>query len=203
MNRSQAGAIGAEISWANTQDRSARTAPARAAADAKFVEEARRLHPDGPDEKVAEAAEHLRRAHFKRLAQKSAESRAKNAAPKAAQRARGATALAIVHDLAASSPVVDYGGPACSLCDAVDERAEHVEQHDIACPYRRAVELMGEQKGFASAEHAAAIIASERNAHEALRRIAFDACERAAVIGPPSLLPRSPLMKETKDEPSA
>ena len=58
--------IAAHESWAATEDRAARTAPARRALDAKFLEQA------GGD---PQRAEHLRRAHFKRLALKSAQSR--------------------------------------------------------------------------------------------------------------------------------
>ncbi|NMM35776.1 MAG: hypothetical protein HHJ13_17630 [Phycicoccus sp.] len=61
--------IAAHESWANTTDRSARTAPARAALDAKFLEAA-----DGDPVR----AEHLRKAHFARLALKSAQSRRKS-----------------------------------------------------------------------------------------------------------------------------
>lgn len=64
--RRQWGVVGAEQSWANTKDRSARTAPARAALDAKFLAEA-----DGDPTR----AEHLRRAYFRRLALKSAQAR--------------------------------------------------------------------------------------------------------------------------------
>ena len=58
--------IAAETSWANTRDRTARTAPARAALDAKFLAAA-----DGDPVR----ADHLRKAHFTRLALKSAQSR--------------------------------------------------------------------------------------------------------------------------------
>lgn len=66
--------IAAHESWANTHDRSARTAPARAALMAKFEHE---VDPDGklpPDER-ARRAEHKRRAYFQRLALKSARAR--------------------------------------------------------------------------------------------------------------------------------
>lgn len=66
--RSLVAQIAAETSWANTTNRSARTAPARAALDAKFLEQA------GGD---ALRAAHLRKAHFKRLALKSAQARRK------------------------------------------------------------------------------------------------------------------------------
>lgn len=71
-----AASIAAHTSWANTENRSARTAPARRALDQKFLAEA------GGD---PARAEHLRKAHFQRLALKSAQSR---------RRAREATAVA-------------------------------------------------------------------------------------------------------------
>lgn len=58
--------IAAHESWAATPDRSARTAPARRALDQKFLDAA-----DGDPIR----AEHLRAAHFKRLALKSAQAR--------------------------------------------------------------------------------------------------------------------------------
>jgi hypothetical protein len=60
--------IAAHESWAHTENRSARTAPARAALDAKFLEQA------GGD---PIRAAHLRKAHFARLALKSAQARRK------------------------------------------------------------------------------------------------------------------------------
>ncbi|KRE38500.1 hypothetical protein ASG73_06100 [Janibacter sp. Soil728] len=69
--------MAADMSWANTEDRSARTAPARRALDAKFLEQA------GGDPQRAKS---LRSAHFKRLALKSAQSR---------RRAREATEAAV------------------------------------------------------------------------------------------------------------
>ena len=73
--------LAAHTSWANTEDRSARTAPARRALDAKFLEQA------GGDPK---RAEHLRKAHFQRLALKSAQSRRR--AREATEAARAAEA---------------------------------------------------------------------------------------------------------------
>jgi hypothetical protein len=66
--RSQIGTIAAHESWANTTNRSARTAPARAALDAKFLEQA-----EGDSVRAA----HIRKAHFARLALKSAQARRK------------------------------------------------------------------------------------------------------------------------------
>lgn len=74
--RSLAASIAAHDSWANTGDRSARTAPARRALDQRFLDQA------GGD---PVRAAHLRKAHFARLALKSAQSR---------RRAREALAIA-------------------------------------------------------------------------------------------------------------
>ena len=60
--------IAAHLSWAKTEDRTARTASARAALDQKFLDQA------GGD---PVRAEHLRRAHFAKLALKSAQARRK------------------------------------------------------------------------------------------------------------------------------
>jgi hypothetical protein len=63
---SQLGRLGAHTSWANTKDRPARTAPARAAFDQKFLDQA-----DGDPVRAA----HYRKAYFQRLALKSAQAR--------------------------------------------------------------------------------------------------------------------------------
>lgn len=79
--------IAAHESWAQTPDRSARTAPARAALMAKFEHQA---DPEGtllPAER-SRRAEHLRKAHFQRLALKSAQSRRR--AKEATESARAA-----------------------------------------------------------------------------------------------------------------
>ena len=60
--------IAAEVSWANTTDRAARTAAARAGLNKKFLDEA-------AGDLVR--AEHLKRAHFLQLALKSAQARRK------------------------------------------------------------------------------------------------------------------------------
>lgn len=66
--RSLAARIAAEESWAATTNRSERTAPARAALDQKFLDDA-----NGD----AVRAAHLRRAYYARLALMSAQSRRK------------------------------------------------------------------------------------------------------------------------------
>ncbi|MGB3763222.1 MAG: hypothetical protein WA966_08365 [Ornithinimicrobium sp.] len=60
--------IAAHSSWAVTEDRTKRTAPARAALDKKFLDAA-----DGDPVRAA----HLRKAHFQSLALKSAQARRK------------------------------------------------------------------------------------------------------------------------------
>jgi hypothetical protein len=67
-DRSTVARIAAFTSWSHTEDRSARTAPARAALEEKFLREA------GGDPKRAEAA---RRAYYLRLGRKSAQARRK------------------------------------------------------------------------------------------------------------------------------
>lgn len=66
--RSLIASLAAHVSWANTPDRTARTSPARAALDRKFLDAA------GGD---PVRAEHLRKAHYARLALKSAQARRK------------------------------------------------------------------------------------------------------------------------------
>jgi len=74
--RTLASKIAAHESWAHTADRSARTAPARAALMATFE---RQVDPENvlPPAERALRAEHARKAHFARLALKSARSRRK------------------------------------------------------------------------------------------------------------------------------
>ena len=67
-DRSLIASIAGHTSWANTPDPTARTAPARAALNQKFLDAA------GGDPL---RAEHLRKAHFLKLALKSAQSRRK------------------------------------------------------------------------------------------------------------------------------
>lgn len=67
--------LGAEMSWAKTPDRTARTAPGSRAAEARFEKQARELHPDAGDEFIAKVAENLRRAHFRRMGLESARKR--------------------------------------------------------------------------------------------------------------------------------
>jgi hypothetical protein len=66
-----AGRIGAHESWARTEDRSARTAPARAALEQRFLDEA-----DGDPVR----ASHIKKAYYARLALKSAQARRRNKA---------------------------------------------------------------------------------------------------------------------------
>jgi hypothetical protein len=65
-------AAAAHESWAATTDRTARTAPARAKFEAKFLERA-----DGDPVR----AEHLRKAHYLRMAAKSVAARRTSRTP--------------------------------------------------------------------------------------------------------------------------
>lgn len=72
--RSMTAKLAAHESWARTENRSARTAKARAALQAKFEHE---VDPDGTLSLAERArrAEHARKAYYTRLALKSAKSR--------------------------------------------------------------------------------------------------------------------------------
>ncbi|RYF60714.1 MAG: hypothetical protein EOO27_04830 [Comamonadaceae bacterium] len=61
-----AASMAADLSWGNTTDRAARTAPARNALEARFLREA---------EGDPLRAESIRRAYYKRLALRSAQAR--------------------------------------------------------------------------------------------------------------------------------
>lgn len=73
-DRSQIAKIAAHARWANEPDRSAATQAARDGLMARFVRE---VDPDGvlPPEVRAQRAESARRAHYQRIALKSAQSR--------------------------------------------------------------------------------------------------------------------------------
>jgi hypothetical protein len=63
-------------SWANTTDRSARTAAAREASHhTRFIEQARTQHPQASDAQIADIAAALRKAHYTDLALRSAQAR--------------------------------------------------------------------------------------------------------------------------------
>ena len=66
--------IAAEISWAHTADRSARTRPAREAFLKRFEKE---VDPDGklPPEERLQRAEHAKRAYMLQLAKRSLSAR--------------------------------------------------------------------------------------------------------------------------------
>ncbi|MEU0532017.1 hypothetical protein [Amycolatopsis tolypomycina] len=74
--RSMAARIANYERWANTEDKTAATAPARRAFEDRFLQEA---DPDGqlpPAERLAKAAL-LRKAHFTRMALASSKARAR------------------------------------------------------------------------------------------------------------------------------
>lgn len=72
--------LGAHSQWANELDPTSRTAKARAAADDRFVKQTREKHPDATDEQIARMAEHLRKAHYKRMGLASGKKRRERAA---------------------------------------------------------------------------------------------------------------------------
>lgn len=86
--RSLRGRIGAHASWSRTADPSARTEPARRAAEARFE---RQVDPHGvlPPAERKRRAEHAKKAHFARLAMKSAAAR-RRARPSAVDARRSA-----------------------------------------------------------------------------------------------------------------
>jgi|UPI000691FCFF hypothetical protein len=93
--------IAAHRSWAATSDRSARTAPARAAADRRFEDQ---IDPERtlPELERRWRADQARKAHYLAMALKSAEvRRAKAQRSTAAARAQLATATAQQHPAAA------------------------------------------------------------------------------------------------------
>jgi len=73
--RSMTMRFAAHKSWANTTDRSARTAPARRASNKRFLEQAREQHPDATDAQIEQIAESLSKAYFTELSLKSAQAR--------------------------------------------------------------------------------------------------------------------------------
>jgi hypothetical protein len=90
--RSARASAAAHTSWARTRDRAARTAPARAAQQRRYLERARELQgPDATDEQVAQAAEHLFLADQRRRALKAVAARRAKRQAKAAQQDRAAS----------------------------------------------------------------------------------------------------------------
>ena len=84
------------MSWANTTDRSGRTAAARKASHhTRFLDMAREKHPDATEAEIAQVAESLRKAHYSALALKSAAARrAKREVAQAKKRAAAEQQLA-------------------------------------------------------------------------------------------------------------
>ena len=99
------GRIAAETFWARTDDRAARTAPARKAMLDRFERE---VDPEGvlaPAER-ARRAEHARKAWFARLALKSAQAR------RCAAEARRVAPLLDAEAAAAEAELTESGGAA-------------------------------------------------------------------------------------------
>lgn len=81
VERSLRGRMGAHLSWANTEDPSARTKPGRDAFLARFE---RQVDPNNelPEAERQRRAEHKRKAYMQALAIKSAQKRRENRAAK-------------------------------------------------------------------------------------------------------------------------
>ncbi len=76
-------------SWANTADRSARTAAARKSSHHdRFIRQAREMHPDATEDQVEAAAEALKSAYYRDLARRSAATRRIKSEMKAAAKAK-------------------------------------------------------------------------------------------------------------------
>lgn len=67
--------LAAHVSWAQTEDRTARTAPARRGFRDKITRQIREQFPNLNDAEVEVRAEHARKAHYLRMAARSAEVR--------------------------------------------------------------------------------------------------------------------------------
>ncbi|MFJ8144643.1 hypothetical protein ACIQ6R_06160 [Streptomyces sp. NPDC096048] len=68
--------LAAHISWANTTDRSSRTAAARRASHhTRFLDMARKEHPDATEAELMDIAASKKKAHYQELALKSAQAR--------------------------------------------------------------------------------------------------------------------------------
>lgn len=78
--------VGAHESWVRTTDRTARTAPARKAFEDRFAAKVREQFPDLDDAQVGVRAEHLKKAHFLRMALASAKARKAKATRKSGDR---------------------------------------------------------------------------------------------------------------------
>ncbi|GIF71898.1 hypothetical protein [Asanoa siamensis] len=74
-SRTMRARIAAHTKWANTDDPSAATAPARKAFADRFITQAREQFGDLPEAELTRRAEHLRQAHFQRMAFRSAQAR--------------------------------------------------------------------------------------------------------------------------------
>lgn len=82
-------------SWAKTADRSARTENARKARQARFIEQAREMHPEATDEQIEQVANSLKKAAYSDMARRSVQARrAKREAAEEAEQRRIDAALA-------------------------------------------------------------------------------------------------------------
>lgn len=91
-------------SWANTEDRTARTAAARKRSHHdRFIEQAREKHPTGSDEAIEKAAAALKKAYYTDLARRSAITRRIQAGEKKAAKAKRAEQVLAMANSAATA----------------------------------------------------------------------------------------------------
>jgi hypothetical protein len=114
------GQLASHESWANTKDRTARTAPARAALDQKFLDQA------GGDPKRAES---LRKAYYARLAFESAKAR------KAKSQARCESLDGGGSDAAAKKRTTPVEGTGAAPKNTVDAGADLIITPDAPDPF--------------------------------------------------------------------
>ncbi|MEV4437520.1 hypothetical protein AB0K09_00635 [Streptomyces sp. NPDC049577] len=84
--------LAAHKSWANTENRSARTEAARRASHyTRFIRQAREQHPDASEAQISDIASSLQKAYYTELALRSAQARrVKRQQAQAPQRRRNA-----------------------------------------------------------------------------------------------------------------
>lgn len=87
-DKSLIGRIAAHTYWSGVTDRTKATAPARKAAEERFVTKAREMHPDATEEQITAVAASLRSAHYLAMARRSAQVRRRPKATAAEHRAK-------------------------------------------------------------------------------------------------------------------
>lgn len=124
------GSIGGHESWARTVDRSARTAPGRAAFEAKFLQE---VDPEGvlPLQERIERAANARKAFYRRLALSSAEARRRSSAEARHRKSPQSLEEFLRHLRRGQTPPAgqQWFGEGCCICG---QTSKLVTDHDHA-----------------------------------------------------------------------